>query len=766
MTLRLSDGATLAYHGNGWVFGWSHENSLFIGQLHSALAALERWLCDLVDASQDVATQIDELFRKTNSVSVLGVLVNLGKHKPELFKGPLRPLIGMQQAYDWDAGRVKADAYSFDGMAWARHGDLVFEMAKTWGLAPYRKRRLRDIIPTMIVTDNSLAEFVLTHTSQWVAPASDKELIDFRILVAELDHRNYRAAVDPATGRPAFEFEYPKDVGADIARFQQDHARLLQALRFPDTCRKILNTSHTLNAQEAEWVASLLAAVDGDEEIDVEKEMLDAPRAAAATVLVLRASEWIKSNAAVGERARSIIDTAIAGIADDAGNRSMHFRTTLSYLEFVAYFAVDRWIAEPSKENDERVLRLLTSGDDDAVSVLVGLAYQARQLLGQRWWRLLYLAVLWAGLCMLAPRYGDDDADGVRWQRWRRWLRTRSLSVGNTTPASIDPLAVAMRVERFEYHAWQRRSKRQGRRFAEEPGRRLSGSLETHFLQHAFAWLFQSGTPLSIAAEELDVRRRLVTAFWAHQAWWLSGSGKDAEDDFQPMHEFGYAVLLELSRLVMASAAEAGPGLWQPVFALGPKAHYAIGHFLSGWFNSISQDTDISEFAKRWRPMIEFCVLDTDWSKGGPWYYGQQIERHVLAFGETKTLARILNHSELIQSMRALYKTWAANRLGWDEDNLAGLCNFLSSDVGRPLRIEGLHWIVEAMTARPEVGKWFRDRTSNSFMEFLDVLVSENAAELSKDEKAREGLLALVALAVSRQFVAAQALQERIRRMF
>jgi hypothetical protein len=164
--------------------------------------------------------------------------------------------------------------------------------------------------------------------------------------------------------------------------------------------------------------------------------------------------------------------------------------------------------------------------------------------------------------------------------------------------------------------------------------------------------------------------------------------------------------------------------------------------------------------------MIEFCVLNTDWSKGGPWYYGQQIERHVLGFGETKTLARIPSHTGLIRPLRDLYKAWAANRLGQDEDNLAGLCNFLGSDVGKPLRIDGLHWIVEAMTVRPESGKWFRDSTSNSFVEFLDVLVSENAAELSKNEQARQGLLTLVALAVSRQFVAAQTLQERIKRLF
>jgi hypothetical protein len=72
----------------------------------------------------------------------------------------------------------------------------------------------------------------------------------------------------------------------------------------------------------------------------------------------------------------------------------------------------------------------------------------------------------------------------------------------------------------------------------------------------------------------------------------------------------------------------------------------------------------------------------------------------------------------------------------------------LRTEVGKPLRIDGLKWIADAMKANPELGKWFRDRTSNAFMEFLDVLVSEHLAELVRDDSARRGLLDLSAHAV------------------
>ena len=149
--------------------------------------------------------------------------------------------------------------------------------------------------------------------------------------------------------------------------------------------------------------------------------------------------------------------------------------------------------------------------------------------------------------------------------------------------------------------------------------------------------------------------------------------------------------------------------------------------------------------------MIEFMLLDKEWAKGGPWYYGEQLERQVLGFGASDCLKRIPGHATLIGMMRDLFEVWAKKRLTRDEDNLAGLCGFLAAEVGKPLRIDGLQWIADAMKSDADVGKSFRDRTSNAFSEFLEVLISEHAAELSREDKARQALLDLVAHAVSRQ---------------
>lgn len=764
ITLRLEDGTVREYEGNSWVFAWSDEDSNSIGQLHCALAALEQWLCDLIDAGIDIAPRIGALLRATTSVAVLGVLVNVGKYREELLKGPLRPLLGVQHFYWWDSRRVDANAYRFDARAWARRGEFIFEMAKRWFSAPYRRQLLRAIVPQIIMANREIGDFVAAMTRQWVSPKSEKEALEFRMLVAELDHRNYSSTLDPESGKQAFEFAYPSGILTAVTAFQQKNSRAIYALAFPQQCRNALQRAGTLADQSAESVASLMAALDGDEEIDVEEDMLRAPRVAAAALLLLRASDWLTRNANIQQRAQSIVDAAIAEIVDRDEAHRLRIVSAPSHLEFAAYYAAERWLHDPGKENDERLLRLLTSEDSAAVRVLVWSAYQNRDVLGQRWWRLLYMALLWSGLSMLIPRYGDEEGTKVRWSRWCRWLRTRSLSV-LATSSSITPLAIAQRVERLEFRRWRRRSARDSHVFTIKPRRRLSGGLDTTFLETAFAWLFRNQADRVDQTEELEIHRQLVAAFWSHQAWWLVWSGKDEKDHYPPMHGFGYALLNELARLVPESSVSDAPALWRPVFTLGPKAHYAISHFLSCWFGQLTEATVVAEFAQRWRPMVEFMILNSKWSENGPWYYGEQLEREVLGFGASSFIGRVAGHAALVGTMRDLFRIWAQKRLRRDEDNLAGFCGFLAHEVGKPLRMDGLQWIADALMTSQDVGKWYRNQTSNAFMEFLDVLVSEHAVEIRQNEKLRQDLLNLSAHAVSRQLTTALTLHERIRRL-
>ena len=297
-------------------------------------------------------------------------------------------------------------------------------------------------------------------------------------------------------------------------------------------------------------------------------------------------------------------------------------------------------------------------------------------------------------------------------------------------------------------------------RFTRDRSRRMSGALDTHFLEVTFAWLLV-GKNLPTDAAELEQRRKLLKAFWAHKAWRLIGSESESTRDFAPMGPFSYKLVEALATMVLVTDVTEASSLWQPIFDIGPKGHYPIEHFFFCFFIHLKEDTDQAAFLARWRPMIEAVMAGRGWEEG-PWYHQQSLERHALGFAQTDALVRPAGAS-LVESLRDLYRAWALRRLPGDEDNLAALCNFLSTKAGAPLRLEGLIWIAGTLPGDTEGRRWYRDRTSAAFVELLSTVLTEDGMAAVAQAETRQALIDLVGLAVSKQLSAALALQDRLK---
>lgn len=758
LTIRLSDGKERRFRGYYNVFAWSQTNGHSNGQLFSALAALEKWLCSLVNRDIDVMAHIENVLRNADSVAVLGVLINVGKRLPQLFRTVLKPLLATAQFYYWDEARVRNSAYSFDGMTWARSGDLVFDLARDWHAEPYRQKSLIEIVSELCREDHTLGDFVNAATQQWSAPQGDKERVEFQIRVAQLDYRNYTLVRNLDTGQDQMQFDYPADVRAAINGFDQGKRRARQVLEFSQNSRRYLAAPGVMSDDHAVAVAELMAAADGGEDLDLEEGMVRPTRVATAAALLLGAKTWLAGNTQIRDQAQRIMTAAMDEVAPERDRSRFFYTTHQSFLEFAAYYVFHEWLATPSPENDSAIMRLLTRGDDTAAGVITGLAFAYRVQLADRWWRLLYLGLLASGLLILKPRH--DQKRMPQWLRWTNWLVSRRISGVHASIDDIRPLDLAKRVEEYEGRQWEEEYRNDGRRFKRDRSRRMSGGLETHFLAIVFAWLVAE-TALPADAGEHEQRRRLLVLFWAHQAWRLTGSESETSGDFAVMEPFGYNLLGAMAVMVFPIDVNAAASLWQPVFDLGPKGHSAIEYFLSSFFLRLEETTDVAAFLARWLPMIEAVLEGKGW-ESGPWYYQHRLERHVLGFANTDALARPKTQTPVTVSVRNLYKAWAEKRLKGDEDNLAGFCNFLSSKAGAPLRLDGLLWITDGLRGDTEGHRWHRDGTSSAFVGFLTTVVTENGPEAVATPETRQALIDLTGLAVSRQLSAALALQDRL----
>jgi hypothetical protein len=414
-------------------------------------------------------------------------------------------------------------------------------------------------------------------------------------------------------------------------------------------------------------------------------------------------------------------------------------------------------------EAQAAVLKVVTSGDKVGVATLFHLAHARRLELGEKWWRLLYLGLLWSALSMLTPRFGYQADEGARWIRWLNWLRNRRLDGIAAMRAQIEPVEIAKRLERLEKVRWRREFRRRDALRGPPPDRRWTAGLNWDFLEAAFGWLWWEGEkPNPVWDDEATFQelRQIILSLWAFEAWLNHRPRAGHKDDPVP-NQLAYSVIQTIAKMMVKASGPVAQELWEPVLKLGAAGHYSVGHFISCWFFETAR-LDAAEFAARWRPMIEYALNAPEWGRGQPWYYGQSLLRQILGFGSEAFLDRNPAFQGIVRGMAHHYERWAREHLAREEDNVTGLCLFLASSTGHSLRMKGLGWLQQAVTAKP----WYRSAMGNALLEFLNVTLTQDAQELRSDTAARDAFLALVALLVSKQVPAALTLQERARSAF
>jgi hypothetical protein len=632
--LILSDGAEHQFLGGARVFNWSETNATRAGQLHSALAALERYLTLRIDIDSDVNPELERILLSGTSAGLLGVLTNVGKYKPELFRGLLRPLITHYRIYYWDDERAMALQFSFSAPHWARQGEMIFNLARDWHTAPYRHRSMRVVVAELIRSDAELASFVNEATAKWPSPTDQKSALELRILAAQLDNRNYRAAPDGA-----YVFVCPPELAREIEAFQNANLPAQQILTLPDWCERVLNNGASLNDTSAEALAAMLDAIDA--EVDLDEEFKTRARIAVASTLLVEASAWLDAHAAVRERSWLTIQAVLSAIPTNMEDLRASRIERAGILAFAVHAVFKWWIETGSAEAQVAILRIVTSGDTHGVSTLFRLAYAHRLKLGEKWWRLLYLGLLWSALSMLMPRFSYEPDEGTRWIGWLRWLRNRRLDGIAATRAQIDPVEIAKRLERVEKLRWRREFGRHDALRGLPPDQRRTAGLAWDFLETMFSWLWWEGdkpNPLWDDEPTFQEQRQIILSLWAFEVWLNHRPDADHKDDHVP-HQLAYNTIQTIAKMMTKASGPLAQELWEPVLKLGAAGHYSVEHFISCWFLETGH-LDAAEFAVRWRPMIEYALNAGEWGQGRRWYYGHSLLRKMLGFGSEPFLDR------------------------------------------------------------------------------------------------------------------------------
>lgn len=725
---------------------WSQSSSFRNGHLFAALDALEWWLTTRIDAGEDVTPVVSRLFDETHSVGMLGVLVNVGKRHPALFKGPLLPLVTSPQLYYWDAARVRHIGYTFQASQWIALGEEIYGFMQKWAFAPHRSRTLMDVVVGLAAADEAFAARLRDLTGAWAPPTSPKARLEHAILVAQLDSQNH-TATDSGAGTG---FILPPDLQRSVDAWSAETRPLTQALMVPRHCFDRLASTQPLTDEEATQLASLLSAFDDVDGLDEQTKR--GARIAVAAALLARGNEWLDLHPDVRTVVDEVIEQAVRSLelAPEDGV-PLHASYSFHDVRLLAVAIVDQWQRlEGAEVWERRLVRLLTSSDRAAATAVVGVAYASRAGLGATWWRLLRICTMWAGLALLSPHYGDPPSTLKRWHGWReRLVRLRVWGV----PASLQDLRldrVALAVHRLEFHRQVRNAagSQEWDRRTPEFGRGLG--LHSQILDGAFDWLLDGkGTG------DWDVDVVLCTALWNLEV--AGARPKRAGSELHlPSDELGYKVVASLARKMVDAPAGMASTAWMPVIGLGPDGEAAVRHFLAGMYLKVLQEGADSRFEKDWACLVTY-MLRPEWSPERLGYRAAELIGRALGFGQESALARM--PSGVVGRHSDLYRRWASLYLHRDEGAVSNLCALASSDLGVRLRRDAFLWLTAAL---PRLDPRL-DKVESGLLELCHKALREQPSELRMDGEFRGAVLHLLDWLAARGSAPALVLQQQVR---
>jgi len=759
VTLQFADGSEKTFPGWWQVFDWPQSNDMHNGNLFCALDALERWLTLRLDAGEDITADIKRIFREGNSVALVSVLVNVAKYRPALLTGPLTALITFPNLFYWDNRRVKQLADNFIGWSWLQSGKAVSDFARDWTLAPHRQQKFLDIVVELLLANDDVARRIQALLTTWALPEDPKNALEFRVLFAELDRTNYLPVTDPATGAKTWVFVCPEELRLEVLSWQADNAPTLAYLLMPDRCERRLRSGQPLTDDEASYLFDLLrecdAGVEGEDE-----EAKSKCRFAAAGTLVALGGAWLVQNSEAQKHVFEVVRAAVAAVASASeAIRGRRIGSVRDELKFVAYAVMRLWLAGGNgvQEWETAVLRLLTSGDTRASSVVVDVAYANREQLGATWWRLLRAGLLWSGLIMLTSHHGDgDDAERV-WSAWLARLRRFPLRGPNATPDDLDFKRVVAGLERLDFRRRTRLYNAGDQAWRGKPERERGASLDEHFLEVLFNWLIDgSGTG------DRDLDTRLALHIWDYDATRAKARREKQGKYDLPSQNLGYDILLKLGALSIEAPAGEDRAVWEPVLVHGPAAHHALQHFIRGLFVRPGKGDDPVAFERVWRATAEYGLV-ADWAQPGLWFYGERLIFDLLGFGHEGALSRL--HAGAALRMKSLYERWAAAHLARDEECVTLFCHFLATTFGTPLRLDGLRWLAGMLKEREPSRRWYREGTGDALVALVAATLSSDAQALSQHPEARQALVEIAAALAAMNIPTALALQERIKQL-
>jgi hypothetical protein len=752
------------FAGDTQVLSW-YRGPWAAGAVKSALQATEKWFYDTLERESDVAEQAIELIlMRGRSAAFLGMLWEIGRFRPCLFRGPLKALLACARLYFWETEAVATGLADIGLITSPLQSKERLQLIHEWETMPHRKMRVEEIAIGFLLQSKVEAEFFDACRRQWGREREYASFGGFPVgwydsLIAGLISENWSDVDLPEVGTVK-QFIPPKEMVEQQEQLKERN-RESEPFWMVRACRAVLNGEKALETDQCSVFVEKIREIGAlDPETEENQRSRTAAVCAGIAVLLHTQFAWVKESPEREEWCRAVLLQALADLPPDRSPWAECDESGLSAEDFAAEAITVLWAAAPTDERlRENVAALAASQRWSATRRLVYTALERREELGRSFDQLVHFVIRLAELnheLAVAKWRAGSPPDVDLWeQRYGRPFIDGSLS---TDPESWGETAVN-RGKRTPVGSRFHGEKRQ-----KEPGvYRIEPRIHRPFLLKAF------GSVMMPNQARNEKEREEWMKFWQQvlqcelaevRTFDLRGSivlFPEREQYIPPTENFADTY----AHLILQCPPRDAERFWKPILDLGPSGGLWLEWFLTEFLAEGLSHVRREVFLPMWRAMIAYASQSVAWTNPqSAWVAWNEQWQHLLGFAPIERDLWQSQHTDAVGAMRDMYESLTIPNLGnnWWASAFVG---WLRRPAAAPLRVEALAWLLPV--AEKEGGSWWSgDRLEDDLSEVLAICWEEHRSEILARQEILLAHRTLVALLVIRHNALAMELQDKM----
>jgi hypothetical protein len=727
------DRQTHLWRGHQFSYLWPQGHVFGPDAVGCALLSLEKWFYLLQDENEPIEQHVATILRDSRSIALAAVLISVGKRQPDLFLGPLRPMLAAIDFFWIEEYLHNRAEGGYRTSSFYERSEAIVAVWREWVQMPHRKEAFGSLALRKFLSDPKWREAIAELRQVWQArieaatPENPAPAWLPRI-ASQFDLQNWHTeqrendvliAYDPPSS-------LPRPTPEEMERFN----RLQLLTLLPFQCRQVLmGEAECSEKQMTEWWSQLeyVRSLSPDEDERGFRDVEDALCGIVA-VAVVKHRRWLAANPAREKEALSILEA----VGRQPPKQFWHVEddtTDFKWDSFAAWALTTLWCEQPDDPYLLQAVGALVLWDRNlVVSRVMTIAAQHREKLGAHFDRLLAHTIRYAPARHRA--------------RMERHLPEKTFDRDAWVSAHLEKF-VSGKTEPLPQN-WTELLESNRRRRRPHVNR---GSDIGHMCA-ALDWAEDLSTACDAGERQrwLNYHRQILLCTLTRIEE-LIRSQAPPEPFYDVQQYWPYNDERRMLERVARIVARLAPGenhqaLWEPIFALGCPGERWVDAFIGHWLIYAAGDEEPSpSFPEQWLAMLTYAESSPTWKlRSRSSSASRDLWHELLGFSVYSGDFWNEKLAPAVEAAREFHERWARAHVS-DDDDARSFVGFLMTPAARRLRVDGLRLLHEKVPIDDRYF-WNEDSIRDAIARFLRLLQHDHWNEIARDSGARDAFMA------------------------